>query len=78
METSQHPYADLTPVTVLEAVESLGYETDARIFPLNSYENRVYQVGIADKQSIIVKFYRFSTFINVILYKILCLVSFEL
>ncbi len=58
MESSQHPYADLSPVSVLEAVESLGYETDARIFPLNSYENRVYQVGIADKPSIIVKFYR--------------------
>jgi len=58
MESSSHPYADLSPVAVLEAVESLGYETDARIFPLNSYENRVYQVGIVDKPSIIVKFYR--------------------
>jgi Ser/Thr protein kinase RdoA (MazF antagonist) len=58
MEPSSHPYAELTPVAVLEAVESLGYETDARIFALNSYENRVYQVGIVDKPSIIVKFYR--------------------
>ena len=58
METSSHPYAELSPVTVLEAVESLGYETDARMFPLNSYENRVYQVGINGKPSIIVKFYR--------------------
>lgn len=58
MESSSHPYAELSPVAVLEAVESLGYETDARIFPLNSYENRVYQVGLVDKPSIIVKFYR--------------------
>lgn len=58
MGTSSHPYADLSPVTVLEAVESLGYETDARIFPLNSYENRVYQVGVVDSPSLIVKFYR--------------------
>jgi Ser/Thr protein kinase RdoA (MazF antagonist) len=58
MESSSHPYADLSPVAVLEAVESLGFETDARIFPLNSYENRVYQVGLVDKPSIIVKFYR--------------------
>lgn len=58
METSSHPYAELSPVAVLEAVESLGYETDARIFPLNSYENRVYQVGLIDGPSIIVKFYR--------------------
>jgi len=58
MESSSHPYAELSPVAVLEAVESLGYETDARMFPLNSYENRVYQVGINGKPSIIVKFYR--------------------
>ena len=58
MEPSNHPYAELSPVAVLEAVESLGYETDARMFPLNSYENRVYQVGVVGKPSIIVKFYR--------------------
>jgi len=58
MESSSHSYAELSPVAVLEAVESLGYETDARMFPLNSYENRVYQVGINGKPSIIVKFYR--------------------
>jgi Ser/Thr protein kinase RdoA (MazF antagonist) len=58
MESSSHSYAELSPVAVLEAVESLGYETDARMFPLNSYENRVYQVGLAGKPSIIVKFYR--------------------
>lgn len=58
MESSAHPYAELSPVAVLEAVESLGLETDARIFALNSYENRVYQVGLVDKPSIIVKFYR--------------------
>lgn len=58
MESSSHPYAELSPVAVLEAVESLGFETDARMFPLNSYENRVYQVGLVDKPSIIVKFYR--------------------
>ena len=58
MESSSYPYAELSPVAVLEAVESLGYETDARMFPLNSYENRVYQVGVVGKPSIIVKFYR--------------------
>ena len=58
MEPSSHPYAELSPFAVLESVESLGYETDARMFPLNSYENRVYQVGVVGKPSIIVKFYR--------------------
>ncbi|HIB22976.1 MAG TPA: serine/threonine protein kinase [Rhodospirillales bacterium] len=58
METSAHPYSELTPVKVLEAVESLGYEADARVFALNSYENRVYQVGLRDGSYIIAKFYR--------------------
>jgi Ser/Thr protein kinase RdoA (MazF antagonist) len=53
-----HPYARLTPDLVLAAVESLGYEPDARIFALNSYENRVYQIGLFDGGSIVVKFYR--------------------
>ncbi|MEX0962613.1 MAG: serine/threonine protein kinase [Pseudohongiellaceae bacterium] len=58
MDSNNHPYAELSPVAVLEAVESLGFETDARIFGLNSYENRVYQVGLNGGPSIIVKFYR--------------------
>ncbi|CAM3471622.1 serine/threonine protein kinase [Parendozoicomonas haliclonae] len=55
---AQHPYEALTPDTVIDAVESLGYLSDARILALNSYENRVYQVGIEDEQPIIAKFYR--------------------
>ncbi len=55
---SKHPYQKLTPDLVIQAVESLGYKTDARIFGLNSYENRVYQVGVSDKRSLVVKFYR--------------------
>ena len=43
---------------MLTAVESLGYRADARVFALNSYENRVYQVGLEDGSSLIVKFYR--------------------
>ncbi len=53
-----HPYNDLKPETVIDAVESLGVMSDARIFPLNSYENRVYQVGIEDGVPLIAKFYR--------------------
>ena len=58
MEKNTHPYADLGPEEVLQAVEKLGFEPDARVFALNSYENRVYQVGLYDSDSIIVKFYR--------------------
>ena len=55
---NQHPYEALTPDRVLDAVESLGYLSDARIMALNSYENRVYQVGIEDDLPVIAKFYR--------------------
>ena len=58
MDRQAHPYENLTPDTVIAAVESLGYVSDARILTLNSYENRVYQVGIEDAQPVIVKFYR--------------------
>lgn len=51
-------YHGLTPDTVINAVESTGYLSDSRILPLNSYENRVYQVGIESEQPIIAKFYR--------------------
>lgn len=53
-----HPFATLTPDLVLDAVESIGYLSDARVLALNSYENRVYQVGIEDSQPLIAKFYR--------------------
>lgn len=56
--SEHHPYGRLTPDTVLDAVESQGLFSDARIAPLNSYENRVYQVGIEDSEPVIAKFYR--------------------
>lgn len=53
-----HPFATLTPDLVLDAVESLGLLSDARVLALNSYENRVYQVGIEGEAPLIAKFYR--------------------
>ena len=53
-----HPYERLTPDAIIVAVESLGRDSDRRILALNSYENRVYQVGIEGGTPIIVKFYR--------------------
>lgn len=53
-----HPYTRLTPDQVIAAVESTGRFSDARILALNSYENRVYQVGIEEESPLIVKFYR--------------------
>jgi Ser/Thr protein kinase RdoA (MazF antagonist) len=52
------PYANLSPDAVLAAVESAGVHTDGRLLALNSFENRVYQVGIEDATPLIAKFYR--------------------
>ena len=54
----QTNYDALSPDTVIQAVESLGLLSDARLLALNSYENRVYQVGIDEAEPVIVKFYR--------------------
>ncbi len=63
---SPHPYSALTPDTVLDAVESVGFLADGRQLALNSYENRVYQVGLEEGQAgplgdarfLVAKFYR--------------------
>lgn len=55
---TQQPYNSLTPDTVIDAFESIGYLSDLRVFPLNSYENRVYQIGVEDGEPLIAKFYR--------------------
>jgi len=53
-----HPFDKLQPERVLEAAESLGLITDGRLLPLNSYENRVWQIGLEDGDPVIAKFYR--------------------
>jgi Ser/Thr protein kinase RdoA (MazF antagonist) len=58
MSVTAHPYATLTPDVVMDAVESCGFTCSARILALNSYENRVYQVGLEDQPNVIAKFYR--------------------
>jgi len=52
-----HPYSRLTPDLVLNALEAVGLRCDGRLLALNSYENRVYQVGI-DDGFVVAKFYR--------------------
>ncbi len=51
-------YAALTPDCVLNALESLGLRSDGRLLALNSYENRVYQIGMEDGPALVAKFYR--------------------
>lgn len=58
MPEATHPFQTLTPNFIMDAVESQGFSCDCRTFALNSYENRVYQVGIDDGQPLIAKFYR--------------------
>lgn len=55
---ARHPYADLTPECVLDAMCSVGFEVDGRQMALNSYENRVYQLGLEDGRFVVAKFYR--------------------
>ena len=51
------PFAALSPDVVLDAAASVGFECDGRLLALNSYENRVYQLGTPDGL-LILKFYR--------------------
>ncbi|MFC1665054.1 serine/threonine protein kinase [Pseudomonadota bacterium] len=51
-------YNNLGPEIILAAVESKGYLCDGHFLTLNSYENRVYQVGLEDGDPVIAKFYR--------------------
>jgi len=57
-ETAHHPFEQVTPAFVMDAIESKGHRCDHRVFALNSYENRVYQVGIEEEAPLIAKFYR--------------------
>lgn len=54
----QPSFLALTPDTVLNALESVGLYGDGRMLALNSYENRVYQIGMEQGPPVVVKFYR--------------------
>jgi Ser/Thr protein kinase RdoA (MazF antagonist) len=56
--TTETPFAGLTPDAILDAIESTGLACDGRVLALNSYENRVFRIGIEDAAPLVVKFYR--------------------
>lgn len=58
MSEPQPPYAGLAPETIIQAVESAGLLPDGGLLALNSYENRVYQVGMEEGAPLVAKFYR--------------------
>jgi Ser/Thr protein kinase RdoA (MazF antagonist) len=51
-------FADLQPEDIVATLDDLGFDCDGRFLALNSYENRVYQVGIEDERPVVAKFYR--------------------
>ncbi len=53
-----HPFDALTPDCLLDAVTAAGFDPDGHFLALNSYENRVYQIGRFDGPPVIAKFYR--------------------
>ncbi len=57
-DASLHPYENLTPDCILDAIENVGFLPTGSLLALNSYENRVYQVSLEDGSFIIAKFYR--------------------
>lgn len=51
-------FADLQPEDIVATLADLGFDCDGRFLALNSYENRVYQIGIEDERPVVAKFYR--------------------
>jgi len=58
MNQAATSYAALSPDMVLDALDSVGLRSDGRLLALNSYENRVYQIGMEDGPPVVAKFYR--------------------
>ncbi len=55
---SEHPFSQLTPDRVLDALAAVGLDVDGRLSALSSYENRVYLAHRHDEPAVVAKFYR--------------------
>jgi Ser/Thr protein kinase RdoA (MazF antagonist) len=55
--SAKEAFANLTPDHMLDAIEATGIACDGRFLALNSYENRVYQIG-TENGFVVAKFYR--------------------
>lgn len=51
-------FLNLQPEQILSTLENLGFDCDGRLLTLNSYENRVYKLGIEADDPVVAKFYR--------------------
>ncbi len=57
-EATTDLFLSLTPEKVLAAVEAGGLRCNPVCYPLNSFENRVYEVELEDRTRVVAKFYR--------------------
>lgn len=57
-QVAQSAFENLDPDSILDAFESTGHYSDGRVLALNSYENRVYRIGVEEDAPLIAKFYR--------------------
>lgn len=51
-------FRNLTPDDIFDALEDIGFLCSGRFLALNSYENRVYKIGLEEGGDVVVKFYR--------------------
>src|SRR5215470_98097 len=63
MQDEDPPFAGLTPDVVLNAIDATGLATSGQLLALNSYENRVFQIGLDEPLAsgarfTVAKFYR--------------------
>ena len=60
MESTASPFANLTPDVALNAIDDVGLVTTGTMLALNSYENRVFQIGVENggREFVVAKFYR--------------------
>ncbi|MFD2365987.1 serine/threonine protein kinase [Pseudoduganella sp. GCM10020061] len=58
MTSAPQTFDGLSPDCVLDALDGVGLRGDGRLLALNSYENRVYQVGMEEGPPVVAKFYR--------------------
>ena len=61
-QAREHPYSELTPDVVMDALSGLGLWPDGRLLALSSYENRVYRASLDEPvqghAAVVLKFYR--------------------
>ncbi len=58
VDDSTLAFTGLQPDDMFDALDKLGFLCNGRFLALNSYENRVYKIGLEDDDPIVVKFYR--------------------